>query len=288
MPVIVAVINTGIDPGHFVFEGHLAGFGWDYVTERPGGFDVTNGRDDDHDGFVDESYGHGTHVAGTVLAFDPAAHILPMRVLDADGNGSAFALARAIEDSVDAGASFINLSLSVTEPSLPVAIALHHAWKHGVAVFTSAGNLGKKKVLFPGNFSLSQFPVFARRISNDIPRGFDPVVTVSSVDDHDVKSSFASWGPEVDLVAPGEGIYSAFPGNRVAWWSGTSMACAVATGCASLLLSSGYTYSAPPVVDALVSTGHSVNWQNPAYWGMLGAGRINVWHANMELWHHSH
>lgn len=283
-PVVVAVIDTGIDPAHRVFFGGLAGFGWDYITNAPGAIDVRDGRDNDGDGDVDEAWGHGTHVAGTILALNRSALILPMRVLDADGIGTTFDLARAIVDAVDQGAEIINLSLSMVDPSLPVALALQHAWTRGVAVFTSAGNLGTDQVLFPGNMTLDQFPEMAALMSPEHAALFDPVVTVSSVDSHRVKSDFSSYGRPVDMVAPGEDIYSAFPGNRYARWSGTSMACAVASGAASLLLSNDDKAAPSHVVQAMAETGQSVDDKNPLYAGQLGSGRIHVWHATIELW----
>src|SRR5262249_50336392 len=81
-PSLVPVIATGIDPTHSLFPGRLWSLGHDFVLNRPFAIDQANGRDDDRDGFVDEGYGHGTHVSGIIALITPDALLLPLRVLD--------------------------------------------------------------------------------------------------------------------------------------------------------------------------------------------------------------
>ena len=99
--------------------------------------------------------GHGTFVAGMIaestnnrlgltgLAY--GARIMPVRVLDADGNGDSATIAKGIRYAVNHGAQVINLSLEfdidVTAAQIPNIIsAVNFAHRRGVVVVAAAGN----------------------------------------------------------------------------------------------------------------------------------------------------
>ena len=280
---IVAVLDTGLDFANPLFQGRVLDPGFDYVRGEPLAWDLANGRDDDGDGLVDEGVGHGSHVAGTILLIHPDALVLPLRVLDSDGNGEAFQVALAIVDAVDAGARVINLSLSTREPSIVIAAALGYAELLGVHVVTSAGNTGGE-VLFPANYDPQQFGWILPLLPQGAQVSGDNVLAVTAVDGADLKGAFAAWGSHVDVCAPGVDIYSAHRGGDYAWWSGTSMAAGVASGALSLLCAvegAGACSAAP--FDALRATADPVDGLNPGVEGGLGAGRINVLAAAQSL-----
>jgi hypothetical protein len=111
--VRVAVLDTGIDAAHPAFAGRLLQ-----------GYDFVDGKLDPSEVVVPGSfsYGHGTHVAGLVALAAPQAQIMPLRVLDAQGQGNAWVLAEAMLYAVDPdrnpatddGAQVINMSLGST------------------------------------------------------------------------------------------------------------------------------------------------------------------------------
>ena len=109
--VLVAVIDTGVLAEHPAFSGAIAPGGYDFVDSDPDPTDEANGIDDDGDGLVDEGAGHGTMVAGIVRLVAPHARILPLRVLDDEGSGRTFDVAKAIRHAIEQGADIINLSL---------------------------------------------------------------------------------------------------------------------------------------------------------------------------------
>ncbi|MFO1288804.1 MAG: S8 family serine peptidase, partial [Rubrivivax sp.] len=108
--VRVAVLDTGVDFTHPALAGRLLP-GRDFVD---GDLDASEAGTPANLGF-----GHGTHVAGLVALVAPAAQIVPLRVLDAEGNGNAWVLAEALLHAVDPdgnpatddGAHVINRSL---------------------------------------------------------------------------------------------------------------------------------------------------------------------------------
>jgi subtilisin family serine protease len=279
-PVLVAVIDTGIDHAHPMLAGHVAATGWDFITDRPDAVDMADGVDNDKDGWIDEAYGHGTFLSSVILLMNPDARILPLRVLDADGNGNSYDVADAIYYAADHGAHVINLSLSMNQTSMAVAVAMEYARVKGASIFAAAGNTSSEEVLFPASYDARMF----KMVFPGMPDGFEPsddtVTAVASIDSDDVKADFSAWGPEVDVVTPGVGIYGAMPGGGYAWWSGTSMSTAVASGAASLTISvvGADQLKYPPQV-LLKFTAQEVDDENEPYAGGLGDGRVNAWYA---------
>lgn len=222
---LVAVLDTGVDAGHEALAGSVEP-GWDYVDDDATPLDAACGCDSDGDGVRDSAVGHGTFVAGMVSLVAPAARILPLRVLDGDGQGTVFAVAQAILDAVAAGADVINLSFGTDKDadSKVVSEALRTARDADVIVVAAAGNQGSKRERFPANNK--------------------EVWAVAALDPSNQRlAAFSNRGGWVDLATTGERIVGPLPGNDYAWWSGTSVAAPLVAGQAALLKSA--TVSAP-------------------------------------------
>ena len=260
---IVAVIDTGIDATHPALIGRVLPNGFDFVDRDALPAEMSDGIDNDGDGLTDEAFGHGTHIAGTIVLLNPDARILPLRVLDSEGNGTSFAVAEAIYFAIASGADVINLSLGMNGNSEAVNQALEAAHEAEVVVLAAAGNGGTQFVQSPARI--------------------DDVVAVAAVDEFDAKASFSSYGNAVELSAPGVNIYSAMPGGQYAWWSGTSMATSVASGAVSLLHSlSGDPFETSG--DELLETSSiSIEQFNPGFHDFLGDGRIDPVAASLLL-----
>jgi serine protease len=190
--VTVAVLDTGVayaNRGVFRRSPDLAAAtfvpGYDFVSNDPYPLDL---------------HGHGTHVASTIaeqtnngfgltgLAY--GATIMPVRILDAAGNGSSTTVAAGIRFAVDNGAKIINLSFNfeqaVDTPQIPnVVSAVAYAHEHDALVVAAVGNDGRSTLANPARM--------------------DHVVAVGATTEHGCLSAFSNSGPGVDLVAPGGG-----------------------------------------------------------------------------------
>ena len=169
--------------------------------------------------------GHGNAVASLLVANDnelsgiaPSIELLSIPVLDANGEGSAFDLAKGIIAAVDAGADVISMSLGSYTNSALLKAAVDYAAAAGVVLVAASGNDGVNQVLYPA--------------------AYDNVIAVGAVDATATAAGFSNTGPEVKLVAPGVGINSAWTdGSGVVSFSGTSAAVPCVVGVIANILS---------------------------------------------------
>jgi serine protease len=253
-----------------------------------------------HNRYPLDREGHGTFIAGTVaeatnnrLALTGIAYgatIMPVRVLDQNGEGDAATIARGIDYAVNHGAQVINLSLefdlSVTASSIPSVLrAIAFAHRHGVTVVAAAGNDGAMQLAYPA-------------------RAPDAIAVGATTRDRCL-ADYSDTGPGLDLVAPGGGGDSPIAGNpscRPGWnlpdisqmtfltsahpdrftlpigWYGTSMAAAHVAAVAALVIASGVLGPHPTpdqVLARLDQTAQPLGGQSPnPYYGsgLLDAG----------------
>ena len=217
---IVAVVDSGIQlrpAPHPALAASTSAVGADFVDGDSVPDDVADGVDNDRNGLVDEGAGHGTHVAGIIHRVAPLATIMPVRVLDSDGNGSEWNVVRGMLWAADHGADVVNLSLGADGAAGLLQSATQTLVDRGVVVVAAAGNDGG---------SHGDFPAASRC-----------AIAVTGTSSTDAVSSFATTGGWVDVGAPAENIASTFPffPTGYATQSGTSMAAAFVAGEAALL-----------------------------------------------------
>ncbi len=231
--VTVAVLDTGVQAEHPYLTGYVTD-GYDFVDDDGEAADTFDFIDNDGDGLVDEAAGHGTHVAGIIHTTAPAAQIMPVRVLDSDGRGNIFVIAEAICYAIFNGADVINLSLGSTIDSQVMIDILDFAQVRKVVVVAAAGNL---------NSDMPQYPA-----------AYDNVLAVAAAAPDGTKMLGSNYGSWVDLAAPGLSIYSSFPTDAYAWWSGTSMATPFVAGSAALIISDAPGIRSAAVAEQLVES----------------------------------
>jgi thermitase len=257
--VLVAILDTGIELDHPVLADALDLPGVEPgVTTNPGD-DRAEGVDTNGDGLVDGALGHGTHVAGIVHAVAPEARLLAVRVLDSDGVGDAFALARGLVLATERGAAVANMSLGMTGVSLAVESAIDFARQAGMCLAAPSGNLSLDTV--------------------DFPAADPPVIAVAATDSLDRRAAFSNAGADVDLAAPGVDILSTYVGGGMAAWSGTAMSTPFVSGVGALLygmIGPRDPLLEPRVESALRSGAQSLAAADPADVADLGAGRVSA------------
>jgi subtilisin family serine protease len=215
--IVVAVLDTGVDTGHPQLAGRIAPGAADLVDGDADPSDRPDGIDSDGDDLVDEAVGHGTFVAGLVATVAPDARILPIRILDSDGAGTAVVVARGVEIAVQRGARVINMSLGMEiESDVLEEMIDELARDRGIVFVSSAGNAGSDRPQYPA--------------------GQNEVMAVAATTPGDAKAEFSNWGSWVSVSAPGEGLVSLLPATGMGRWSGTSFASALASGEAAILI----------------------------------------------------
>ena len=257
--VKVAVIDSGIDLNHLVFQSNLAPLSdwYDFVDKDSTPQEVSGSGSN-------KGYGHGTSVAGIVLQIAPKAQIMPLRVLSSDGKGDADNVIAAIDWAVSHGAKVITLSLgTVYLKSLEASI--DSATKAGVFVVASAGNTGDQNVTYP-----------ASAMSAGGSWG-EMSVSVGSSDAQDRKSSFSTCG-SIEMTAVGDRVFSPAPGNRAATWSGTSMAAPMVSGGFALALGERNFSSTDlrKIGKAMSKSSDDISLNNTNYKKLLGDGRLDL------------
>ena len=259
--VLVAVIDSGIDPNHadladdLAFEecfgdndGGINGIGF-----CPGGSDRRSGV-----GAAEDDESHGSHVTGIVtskgtvspVGVAPDAEIVAIKVLDGANNFYYFAEILAAVDFVIinkpvAGGfldvKLVNMSLGTNARfdsdcdgsnawNMAGASAVNLLRVLGVTVFASSGN-------------------DSSTTSMSSPACLSEVVSVGATDDFDNVAAFTNSNASTDMMAPGVGVVSTDNTGVTAIKSGTSMASPHAVGCAALLIEAGVVMT-PAEVEA--------------------------------------
>jgi hypothetical protein len=232
-PVRAAVIDSGMDPSH----------PWLQVQrDRKAGEIPDNGLDDDDNGYVDDvwgydfvdedavpqdEFGHGTHVAGLMIAQragdirNPAPNLslMVVRALDRSGKSNSIDLARALLYAADNGAEIINCSWGGGPDTQALRDAFAILRERGIPVFSSAGN---------DRLDTDKNP--------DVPKKYSGVISVAASDQKNQLAGFSSYGQNsVRFVAPGDAIVSTVPAGGFGEKSGTSMASPLAVAAYALV-----------------------------------------------------
>jgi len=253
--VVVGVVDSGVDATHPDLNSAI----WANPGES-GGL-ASNGVDDDSNGLTDDRQGwdwvdddnlptdedgHGTHVSGTITASGNNStgvtgvswnsRVMPLRVLDADGDGNVADLILAYRHAGAEGVQIVNASLGAPGFSQLELDAIQAS--PNTLFVVAAGNDG-------ANVDATATYPCAYPDAN--------IVCVAASDQNDALADFSNFGStSVDLAAPGELIGSTWPGNRYVYLDGTSMATPHAAGVAALIWSREPGASVAEVKSALL------------------------------------
>jgi serine protease len=255
----------------------------------------------DKDKFPLDEDGHGTHVAGTIGERDnnhvgltglaPKAKIMPVRVLDSEGFGTARDIARGIRYAASHKAQVINMSFEFSlgvnscAKIKGICSAIKFAFKKGALVVAAAGNENGEPVALPAG---APHVVGVGRTTKDgclasdsrtgtgldvvAPGGGFPLLSTCGSDD----PIFTRGVPIFQLTFEGPGFTTfGYPGG----YEGTSMAAAHVSGVAAMIIASGVVGSTPTAVECqLKGTARHTDSQlgQPYDPRLFGAGLIDA------------
>ncbi|MFE6755158.1 type VII secretion-associated serine protease mycosin [Streptomyces sp. NPDC057684] len=241
--VTVAVIDTGVDPSNPDLAGRILD-GLDLAPDETG---------DEHTDYE----GHGTGMAGLIAAtgaygngqgafgLAPGAKILPIRIPDGSKANNQYGAAeqfnkvapKAIRYAVDRGAKVINISQGVLDGSAQLTESVDYALKKGALIFASTGNDGEG----------------TNRV--EYPAATPGVVAVAAIGKDLHKTDESTYGPQVDISAPGdEMIHACSSKSGVCRSHGTSDATALASASAALIWSKHPNWTNNQVLRVMLNT----------------------------------
>lgn len=249
-PVLVAVIDTGINASHELFDGVLCdeGLWYNAITHK-------NGRDYINDTCNNGTLvGHGTHVAGIVAqeikkyGLEDYIKILPVKAGDSKGSFDAVAVVNAISyvGNLATQDKTIVINMSLTSyywgKNSDVDVAVQSAVREGVIVCAAAGNKGYNSA--SSGYSLGS------------PACLENVIGVMNYGEGLIPAPKSNYGAAYDIAAPGQKIISAAKSGETEPYctkDGTSMATPFVSFAAAVL-EIGFNRKSATVYDVMTST----------------------------------
>ena len=244
--IVVAVLDTGVQSNHPDLQANLVP-GWNVYNNNNSTNDVN---------------GHGTAVAGTIAAIGNNgigvvgvayhAKIMPIRITDASANTSFSIMASGLTWAADHGADVANISYSNVYKSSTMISAANYLRNKGGETVVSADN----------------------NAINEGSPNTTSMITVSATDQNNALASFSSWGPMVDLAAPGVTIQTTLWNSGYGWGTGTSFATPIVAGAVALVMSANPSLTPSQIESTLFSTATNLGASGYDYY--FGWGLVNT------------
>ena len=215
--VVTAVVDSGVNYNHEDLLGNMANGSYTCpVGTGARGCDFVDVGDND----PMDTYGHGTHVAGTIGAVGnnstqitgvcQVATILAVRVLNSAGSGTTADIVEGVNFAVDStvgggNANIINLSLGGPSYDAAFDAAITAGQANGVIFIVAAGNSAadhKTTTAYPCNYTQDNLICVA---------AVDQSYSIANFSDFDSNAVVANR--HVDIAAPGTNVLSAYYGT---------------------------------------------------------------------------
>ena len=284
--IIMAILDTGVDVNHPDLKQNI----WVNKGEIP-----DNKKDDDGNGYVDDVHGwnfgaadnkvsptgyagstssHGTQVAGVIGAVGNNGKGVvgvnwqcSIMVLRLSLDFTSKEVSEALDYAAANGARVVNMSFGSDdfgpEGDQIVKTAIDNAYAKGVLLVASAGNSDSSRPHYPA--------------------AYYNVMAVSSTNGEDTKTGHSTFGPWVDIAAPGTDIVTTDLGNGYLATAGTSFSSPYVGAVAALV------FAHRPKLTAIEARALLEGTIDPLYYGDLdpnlcyiGTGRVNAYKALLD------
>ncbi len=273
--ITIGILDTGIEFGHQDLSDNL----------KNNSNDPINGLDDDGDGYVDNYSGwdfadedndptadqniHGILVTGLAAASTDnntgiagtgfRSRYMPVKIFSSV-DGSFFQGYEAVAYAADQGCQVINLSWGGANAFSYFGQDMidYAVLEKDAVVVAAAGNSGK--------------------FENFYPASFNHVLSVGQTDNNDNRVNTSTYGYFVDLLAPGQSIYTTSGKDGYQSNGGSSLSAPMVSGTAALMRASYPELNALQIMeklrlasDDIYAVGNNANFAEK-----LGRGRLNM------------
>jgi len=249
----VAVIDTGVDPDHPDLVANIEGV---HSAVPP---DIYT---------VDDHYGHGTHVAGTIAAANNEIGVvgvgpkIDLWIVKASAGGILltkdllesydFVINSWFDDDPKNNIQVVSMSYGGGYSAIEAEM-LREAWDMGIILVAAAGNEGGA-VIYPAALPF--------------------VIAVSAMNKYDQITSWSNRGPEIDLAAPGSQVTSTYLRGGYATWGGTSMATPHVSAAAALAIAAHPRMTSAEIVQLLLDRAEDLG--DPGFDYLFGHGLVDA------------
>jgi subtilisin family serine protease len=244
--VTIAILDTGVDATHPDLAAKIIP-GYNFYDNNTNTSDV---------------YGHGTKSAGTAAAVTDNgvgvasvamnSKIMPIRVAGTNGYATWSALANGTTYAADHGARVVSMSFQNPSSNSTVLTAANYARSKGTVVIGASGNTSAYDGTVASNL----------------------MTIVAATDSTDNRAGWSTYGPSVDIAAPGVSLYTTTNGGGYATWSGTSAATPAIAGVAALVIAKNSSLTASQIDNILYTT--TLDLDTPGWDQYYGWGRVDA------------
>lgn len=257
-PVVVAVVDSGIDNKHDDLIDRIDRRGYNFVEDNQDIFDWD---------------GHGTAVSSIIAAQtdnrlgiagvngQTPVKILPLKTIDIDGYGYVSDIIKAIDYAIEAEVDVINLSMGSDRYSDIENEVIQKAINRGISVVASAGNEGDSRYYYPASYP--------------------GVISVGAIDRQGNPAKFSNHNDQVDVVAPGVEIKTCRPGNSYDCLNGTSFSAPMVAGTAAMLKSLDQSLQPGAICKIIQET--SCDLGSPGRDNYYGYGVVDMGRAVLQV-----
>lgn len=211
---VVAVIDSGIDLQHEDLQGRIEAGGYNFYDDNFTPQDV-NGHGTAVAGVIAAAAGNNLGVAGIAGGYE--VKVLPLKISHRNGISKVSDGIKAIDYAIDSKVDVINLSFGSSNTSYLEEQTIQRAVDAGIIVVASAGNAATK-----GNSLM-------------FPASYPAVISVGATERTNTRTWFSNYNPYINMVAPGEAIFTTTLNNSYKLVSGTSFSGPMVAGAAALV-----------------------------------------------------